>query len=76
MKSDTLLRQDLQVGEVDGWLFLNVPWERAASLHEYLWRRGIDFTLVRDPQTKEAGIDLRAGLNRETVQQLLREWED
>jgi hypothetical protein len=49
---------EVRVSQVDGWLCVSVPYEDAAYWQRYFQARGIGCTLIRDPQTGEASLDL------------------
>ena len=66
--------QDIGVFQVDGWTFLTVPWNRARVCQRYLHSHSIGSTLVLDPLTGEASLDLRTNVSPERVGDLLRDW--
>jgi len=54
----TPTQSELQVTQVDGWLCVTVPYERADHWQRYFRAHGIGSTLIRDPHTREASLDL------------------
>ena len=50
---------ELRVSDVDGWVCVEVPYERADLWQRYFRARGIGSTLIRDPKNHEAYLDLR-----------------
>jgi hypothetical protein len=74
MSSVELGTRNLTVSHLDGWVFLTAPWEDGPALQSYLRQRGIGSTLIRDPERREAALDLRTNLSVPRVVELLREW--
>jgi hypothetical protein len=58
MGARTSSRLELRVSHVDGWLCITVPYERAEHWQRYFNAHGIGSTLIRDPHTHEASLDL------------------
>jgi hypothetical protein len=74
MSSVQLGTRSLTVSHLDGWVFLTAPWEDGPALQGYLRRHDIGSTLIRDPERREAALDLRTNLSVPRVAELLREW--
>jgi hypothetical protein len=73
MLSDRIRSRELVVSQVEGRIFVGVPWDRADQIQDRLRGQGIGSTLHLDPRGREARLELWTNLRLERVRELLDE---
>jgi hypothetical protein len=58
MVAGTSSSPPVRVSQIDGWVCVAVPYEHAEQWQRYFRARRIGSTLIRDPVTREARLDL------------------
>jgi hypothetical protein len=75
MPPERTLAEPLRVtAELNG-LIIEVPWRDAEGLQTHLRRRGIGTTLVLDPRTREARLEVWPGPDDAAVRKVMDGWQ-
>ena len=74
MANNDLLFEPLRVTADAGTLAVEVPWRQAEALQTFLRQKQLGATICLDPRTREARLEMRPGIDADTLRATLEQW--
>lgn len=76
MANNETLFKPLRVTTDADKLTVEVPWRQAEALQTFLRQKELGATICLDPRTREARLEMQAGIDADTLRKALREWQE